>query len=310
MKKLITSLIASGLLACTMLVPVTAVASGPNLMVFGDDADKDTVPRNSRVFKRVVNALRSQLDDKGFDVFDETAVTVKETADGEGGYAQGRVRRTDAEILDIAQSLKRPPIDVAVMFQIYASAKDKGYTTKVNTRIAGHMLTVQSGKFLGEFEVVKRFNAPADCNRECILEAVGAKSRSLAQDLGDVLSIKLAHLTDRHSGGGHAAGGHEGMDKEYSLVFNNFSSDERLDIEEYLVIFTGYKHHRPVDCSRRNCEYWYKSTISSARLNRNINRMMDQLGIEANIVFEGNTVRVDRITLREERGNAPFGGGW
>ncbi len=57
-------------------------------MVFGDDADEDTVPRNSRVFNRVIHALRSQLDDKGFDVYDETAVTNKQNADGEGGYAQ------------------------------------------------------------------------------------------------------------------------------------------------------------------------------------------------------------------------------
>ncbi len=158
------------------------------------------------------------------------------------------------------------------MFQIYASAQDKGYTTKVRTRISGHMLTVQSGKFLGDFEVKKSFNAPADCNRECILEVVGAKNRSLAQDLGDVLSVKLAHLTD--GGDSSYAAKPGGMDKGYNLVFNNFTSDERLDIEEYLVIFSGYESHRPVDCARRHCEYWYQSSISSAKLNRNIHRML------------------------------------
>ncbi len=89
-----------------------------------------------------------------------------------------------------------------------------------------------------------------------------------------------------------------GFSKGYSLVFNNFSSDERMKIEEYLVGFSGYGHHRPVDCSRRRCEYWYESSSSSARLNRNINHMLNRMGIEANVVFSGNTFRVDRITLR------------
>jgi hypothetical protein len=180
------------------------------------------------------------------------------------------------------------------------------------------MLTVQSGKFLGEFEVKKVFNAPARCNRECILEVVGAKSRYLAHDLGDVLSVKLAHLVDDNQSSGAVADSSSsnitsdssGITKEYSLLFNNFSSNERMDIEEYIVIFSGYQHHRPVDCSRRRCEYWYESTISSAKLHRNVQRMLDQMGVEANVKFEGNTVRVDRVTLRKERRKKPFGEGW
>lgn len=315
MKQLLLSAMAGVFLISCGTVPSVSVAGGPNLMVFTDDADEDTVPRSSRVHNRVINALRSQMSDSGFDVYDEVAVTGKETEDGEGGYAQGRVRRPDSEILDIAQSLKRPPVDVAVIFQIYASANDKGYTTKVRSRIAGHMLAVQSGQYLGDFEVKKTFNAPADCNRECILEAVGDKSRSLAQDLGDVLAIKLAHLVNDSGSsandGGVATGGGDALTKKYTLVFNNFTPDERLDIEEYLVVFSGYKSHRPTDCSRRSCEYWYESTISSAKLNRNLKRMLDQLGSDANIQFRGNTYILDKITLRKKGNRAvPQGSDW
>lgn len=308
MKKKTLTLLAGCLLTLGALSSLFAMASGPNLMVFGDDADEDTVPRSSRVFNRVMHVLRSQLDDKGFDVYDETDVSIKQTADGEGGYAQLRVRRTDAEILDIAQSLKRPPIDVAAMFQIYADAQDRGYTTKVHTRISGHMLTVQSGKFLGDFEVKKSFNAPASCNRECILEVVGSKSHSLALDLGDVLALKLAHFIDAGESSYRAKFG--GVSKGYNLVFSNFSADERMDIEEYLVIFSGYESHRPVDCSRRHCEYWYQSSISSAKLNRNIQRMLEQLEIQSNVQFEGNTITVDRITLHSERHTRSTGNEW
>jgi hypothetical protein len=279
-------------------------------MVFSDDADLNTVPRKSRVFNRVFDALRSQLNERGFDVYDETAVTAKDSVDSSAGYVQGRTRRTDVEILDIAQSLRRPPIDVAVIFQIYTSTRDKGYISKVRTRIAGHMLAVQSGKYLGDFEVTKLYTAPAACNQECILEVVGDKARYLAQDLGDALAEKLAHLNGDGKQSADEWDSPSGMAKDYILIFNNFSDNDRLDIEEYLVAFSGYEHYRPVDCSRRRCEYEYKARISSGKLHRNIKRMLRQLGIEANVQFAGNTIRVDRITLRRERINSPIGSGW
>ena len=197
---------------------------------------------------------------------------------------------------------------MAVLLQIYADAEDKGYTTRVKSRLSGHLLTVQTGDYLGGFEVKKSFNAPANCSRECILEVVGFKNRGLSQDLGDVLALKLSHLFDVDELSYHAKP--SGVNKGYSLVFNNFSTDERMDIEEYLVIFSGYESHRPVDCSRRHCEYWYQSSISSAKLNRNIQRMLEQLEILSNVQFEGNTITVDRITLHSERHTRSTGNEW
>lgn len=272
-------------------------ADNPNLLVMGEDSDQDTVPRDSRVFKRVLASLANQMHDNSFDVFDETAITLD-------NFAQGRTRRTDAEIIDIARSVKRPPIDVAVIFSIYASAKDKGYTTKVKTRIEGRLLNVKTGKRLGNFEVDsgKLFNAPASCERECILEVVGNKSRVLANDLGAVLAEKLAWMVD----GGHK---HASMDRpgtndmmsEYSLIFDGFSGEDFSDIEEYLVIFSGYHSHRPVEARHTRTEIWYKSSIASAKLNRNIKKMLAELELRGTINFEGNTFTVKKITLRGKK---------
>ena len=87
----------------------------------------------------------------------------------------------------------------------------------------------------------------------------------------------------------------EGMTREYNLYFDNFTRYDCMDVEEYLVIFSGYQHHRPIDTSRRHCEYWYQSTISSAKLNQNIHRMLEQLDIKANVQFQSNTLRVDQM---------------
>ena len=131
-------------LAATVILGAWATAAPgysadkPYLLIMGEDADEDTVPRNSRVFKRVLDALSNQLHDEGFDVFDETAVSLD-------NFAQGRVRRTDAELIDISRTLVRPPMDVVVLFSIYAAAEKKSYTTKIRIRIPGQSCSADFG---------------------------------------------------------------------------------------------------------------------------------------------------------------------
>ena len=136
MKSLGRTLLAAAVLLCA--APMAwAQSSGPNLLIMGEDADEDTVPRNSRVFNRVLNALAEQVNEMGFNLYDETAITLD-------NFAQGRVRRTDAELIDIARSVRQPPIDVVMMFAIYASAEKLSYTTKIRARIDGHQANLDN----------------------------------------------------------------------------------------------------------------------------------------------------------------------
>ncbi len=267
--------LASGLflMSCAAIPSPGHAADKPNLLIMGEDADKDTVPCSSRVFERALNALSTQAGEEGFAVFDETAVTP-------GDFVQGRCRRTDAELIDIARSIRNPPIDVAVIFSIYASAEQLTYTTKVKDRVVGRLLDIRTGRRLGNFEVKSpsTTNAPHDCPRECILEAVGGETRILAQDLGAVLAIKLrSHLAESAGGPAEAATGGdrvEGLSTGFVVIIDGFQPEEVNDVEEYLVSFQGYEHHRPTRCSIRRCEYWYETSSDSARLNRNLRRMM------------------------------------
>ena len=303
MKRLI-SILTSGifLISCAATPGSSFAADGPNILIMGEDADRDTVPRNSRVFKRVLDALSGQLNDEGFDVFDEAAVSLDE------GLAQGRVRRTDAEIIDIARIIKRPPIDVAVIFSIFASAKEMSYVTKVKTRIPGRILNVKTGQRLGNFEVEspREWVAPVNCDRKCTLEVVGGHAKILAQDLGAVLTEKLAWMVDDGESDVTTSGVQtSGLPNAYTLVFNLFTSEERMDIEEYLVVFSGYKSHRISGCSERRCEYWYESDIETAKLNRNLRKMLDYLNMRGRVTFSGNLFTVDKITLRKDRPERP-----
>jgi hypothetical protein len=281
-----------------------------NILIMGEDADSDTVPRNSTVFKRVLNGLSNELHNKGFSVYDETAVTMDHST-------QGRTRRVDQEIIDVARSVKRPPIDVAVIFAIYTDTDKTAYTQKIYARIEGRLLNVLTGQRLGSFEVELPgpVNARLDCERECILEKVGQNARALAQDLGAVLTSKLAHRVR-----GNAVVSppltktaptasstplttplsltNKGLPTAYALVFNGFDSSEIIRIENNIVGFNGYSHHRPITSSLRQIEYWYETGSSSAELNRNLRDLLELLEVKGRLTFSGRQFLVQKIGLR------------
>ena len=68
------------MVTCSLLMmtasSVYAFGDRPNILILGEDADGDSIPRNSRVFKRVESALSLQIQSMGFDVYDETGETV------------------------------------------------------------------------------------------------------------------------------------------------------------------------------------------------------------------------------------------
>ena len=254
----------------------------PKVLILGEDADPDSIARDSRVFKRVLAAVSNQLNAFGLDVYDETAVSL-------GAFTQGRIRRTDAEIIDVARSVTRPPIDVALLFTIYANVENRAYTSLVRTRIEGRLLEVRSGRRLGNFEVKSPagWNAPVDCPRPCVLEIVGDRAAALAADLGAVLSEKLAQT---FRGGG-----------AFVVVLSGFDGDDRREVENYLAAFSGYRSHRLIRSSTRNAEYWYDSAIEPERLDRNLRLMLERLGLTGRIAVAGRTVTVKNVMVGRSR---------
>ncbi|MDX2366845.1 MAG: hypothetical protein QNK36_00280 [Colwellia sp.] len=269
-------------------------ANNANILVIGNDANKGSVPRNSPVFNRVIGALANQMHDNNFDVYDETAISLD-------AFDQDRINRTDAEIINIARSIKRPPIDIAVIFSIYVNTQAQGYSTKVSARIEGRLMNVQTGRRLGNFEIdnSKPWNVPSRCDLDCILENSNDNSRLMASDLGAVLAEKLAWMTD---GGNSHLGldrpGTNQMNTGYNLIFDGFSAENFAKLEEFLVVFSGYDSYRPTEVRYTRTEIWYKSSIGTAKLLRNIKKMLAELDFKATINFIGNTFTVKKITLR------------
>jgi hypothetical protein len=88
-----------------------------------------------------------------------------------------------------------------------------------------------------------------------------------------------------------------GLTTAYTLAFAGFAQDEMSRIEEYLVVFKGYDHHRPVRVTMTSADYWYETCTDTARLNRNLRMMVEQMGVQARISMVGNRFEVQKIGL-------------
>jgi hypothetical protein len=291
------SIIALALMWC--IAPMTAHAvEKPNVLVMGLDAEEQQagshigiVARDTRVFAQVMQAIGAELENAGFDVFDERVVTID-------SFKQTRVGRSEAELLDIARAVQRPPMDAVVIFTIYAGAKKLAYTTEVYARITGRIVNVRTGQKIGGFEVnsPRGWRASLACERDCLLEALSRHTKTMGADLGGVLSQQLVSLAfDKKTKGGTAR---NGLPTAYTLVFGGFTPDDISGVEEYLVAFNGYKLHRPITTAPRGVEYWYEIDSDSARLNRNLRMMLDRVGVEGRISFSSidNTFTIEKFS--------------
>jgi len=52
-------------------------------------------------------------------------------------------------------------------------------------------------------------------------------------------------------------------------------------------------------------EYWYESSSTATRLNRNLRKMLKHIGISGRVQFSGNEYVVTRISKRKRRNLDP-----
>lgn len=311
-------LLLAGLAILPILSTVVPAQAGdqPNVMVVGEDADEDTIPRHSRIFNRVLDSLKNRMIEMGFKTYNETALTMDSTD-------PGRVRRTDAELISVAKSISDVPIDVIIPFQIYASAQDDNYSDikRLRIRIVGRMIQISTGRDLGNFEVSLPPRGlkplPRNCNPDCILESVGDAAKPIASEVGTILSRKLdglspstkssmqaitkpAPLKDTTNSSdvlknSAASEGCVGLPSAYTIVLNGFDPQDIETIERMLIAFSGYEHHRPVQTRTRYAEYWYETCSDRAKLERNLRSLADQLAGQNRVELSGNRFEIERV---------------
>ncbi|CCO25126.1 hypothetical protein [Maridesulfovibrio hydrothermalis] len=303
MRKTILLLVA--LLSLFVIPPLVQASDLPRLMIVGEDSDTDTIPRNNRVFKRVLNAVSNEMVNRGFDVKDETALTHMT-------HVQGRTRRNDAELIQIA---KDAGIDVLVIFSIYPNVKQNQNSVRATARVEGRMLSVWDGSRMGNFESEPQQYqlVPSPYSRNDVLESVGKMSKIIGADVAAVLADRLEGYYPEGDGGGSGGGSggvsSAGRIEEWTLIFDGFTDDDMLDVEDYVTIFTGYDSHRPktnaLNTSSHH-ELWYKSSIDSAHLKRNMVRMLRKMNMKGRVYISGRELKIvkqHRVKQRKKQSN-------
>ncbi|BBU56914.1 MULTISPECIES: hypothetical protein [Mameliella] len=322
-KTLMGAFASLALVLALSLAPAPGYAGDqPNILPVPEDADLDTVPGNSRVFERVLRAVITEMQTMGFRVYDQTGVIMSFTD-------PNRVRRSDAELIALAQRVPNVPIDVILPIQIYASANQNPYIPDVldlRIRVTGRMLHAQTMQSLGNFEVafgpgageIPVASLPRVCNRDCVLEHVGNEAKTIGAEVGRVLATKLDVLSPAspqpmpqqpvvvtppvaQQPVVPAPAGCTGLTTAYTLAFTGFQPQEMTLIEGYLAGFKGYDHHRPVRVTMTSADYWYETCSDVARLNRNLRLMVESMGVQARIAMAGNRFEIQKIGLMGNR---------
>jgi hypothetical protein len=283
-----------------------------NMVMMGEDADPSSVPRTNRVFSRVQIEIMEQLNTRGHQVYDETAVSMNITQ-------PGRVRRMDAELIEVARAVSRPPLDVLTIFQIYAAVRTSPVSdiARLEVRVMGRMLNVRTGQSIGSFEVSGQDLPPlppgCGLNPDCVLEHVGNEAKPIGSEVAAALADKLAafigaparptavqqpSVSAPQLNSVPAAPVCPGLPTAYVIRLAQFSAQEVSQMEGFFSAFSCFETMRPIRQSGALAEYWYESRIDQLRLTRNLQGMKDAMGINFQVQFSGNTVSLTKVLTR------------
>ncbi|MEG3619780.1 hypothetical protein V5T82_15045 [Magnetovibrio sp. PR-2] len=261
--------------------------AGPNILILGQDGDPQSVARNNSAFGRVLNAVSNELHDEGFRVYDETTLTIDT-------HMQHRMRRMDAEVIGIARSIKHTPIDVAVLYTLYAHGQDRAYAQKMDVRVMGRLIAVRTGERIGNFEAAlpTPIAISPDCDGACMDEALGDHAHELAQELGAVLAARIrAHV----SGSPRVSAEQSpkiGLPTSYTLTFEGFSAQDIDRIEHDLTQLEGYAHHRLLRSGYQLVVYWYETAGKEAYLTRALQQVVEDTDNSARLTFNGSAFHI------------------
>ncbi|WP_299071428.1 hypothetical protein [uncultured Paraglaciecola sp.] len=262
------------------LIPTSSKATGSlNFIVMGENADPDSIPRHSRVYARVQNALKEQLNGYGYNVFDEVAAT-------KGMLANKKIRRSDNELLSIARTVREPSMDLVVLFTIYARIVETELMNKIEARVGGRLLSVHTGEQLGSFESSspRSWLAEAKCDVQCVQRTLGLNSQYLANDVGAVLAEQMSYIIS------------QGFIRKYLLRFNDLGLEEVEELQLKLTAFEGHKS-LVISNGRKQPEIWYETIFSPSKMQNELLKLIRVKHPSAQISRTNNVLIVTKNVL-------------
>lgn len=271
--------------------------AGIPVIIMGEDSDKRSIPRDSDIFRRVINELKSQMSRYNFYVIDEEMLAV------EFGWKM-RKRRPKTELIQVVD-LANQGTNMAyhskafVTFKIVAQQKDMDFAKKAFVRISGEVYDSQARRFISSYEVPKLV-FPIQTE---LIEDVGDRARDIAASLGDALRKHLAFVSRGSATAttGAASGPQSGgMAVTYSFVFRNFATREVMEMTGVMEDeFAGFQRAQPPQGDSAVFRYGYVSTAKANKLYRWLNVLISDMGMspdrDVKITMRGTTFEVNKM---------------
>ncbi len=266
---------------------------GLPIIVMAEDSDPNSVTRSSDIHRRVMTEIQRQFADDDWYVIDESAIAAKL----DWSMRDRRPKEELIQIVDLACKAEDATLcgRALIVFKIRAAAKDYGFGTKAQVRLAGDIYDVASNQYLGGWEPMRmEFPAPRKCAGVCIEEVVGDHARDIAASLGVVLSEKLAYIDRGDATADYASPDSDpGLINNYNFTFRNFTMKEILAVTEVMEAeFPDYVTVRGVSGDATVYKYNYASRAKSDDIYKWMNILFTDMGYEPHEY---------RVTVRENR---------
>lgn len=255
-----------------------------SVLVMAEDEDGASIPRSSTVHKRIISKVKGQLLRQGFTVKDEDSI-----ASDLGMRLYDRMSKRDiveAVKLMNQSASARNQVRALALVRVMGRSQNLNFANAVNVRLEGEIYDVANNRYIGSFDTpTKKFSAPIDCDLYCAIDVVSRETGPLADDLGSVLSRKLAHFVDDRNikndkpTSGSSSVNLTGGDDSYVFNLVGFSTEEALEFMRVMSReFPGYKSHDLIQRSNRQWSYEYRSKASLAKLEKWISILLLDMG--------------------------------
>ncbi len=244
------------------------------VLVLASDAHPDTVRRSLPLLDRVGRALMSPLLGADVRLFDGHSLRTP---------LKTQQRASVPRLLERAVSDSREAMDRLIIYSVFADTFPTADAFRVKLRVAAQLYDLTGGNLLmGNFEAADelRLVLPAICDSACFVALVGDAARPLGQKVGQAVSAELG-----------SAGA------SYPVELFGFSNKERLQLEQGLRAFPGYRNHRVEEDGAEYVRLRYGSSLAAADLGQNLRRLTRCLALPSQVEFAGARYSVRRSAV-------------
>ncbi|BDX06380.1 hypothetical protein MACH26_19010 [Planctobacterium marinum] len=220
-----------------------------------------------QIHREIHRRLTEQMGDANFEVFSTDYAGLPDC------FSQDCSDLSDKKIKELIDITGRD-INLALLYQVVVAQEQGPSVTRYRIRVEGRILDLESGSELGAFPAQStQADLNSGCTGFCFEDWLAQQAGILAQDVGSILSEKLAAQTRRF---------------RYRIEAKDFLPSELNQINRFLEQTDGYVSHKLLSEKRASKqflhqisshEYRFVSEIPGSTLRDNLEQFMLANGI-------------------------------